>query len=50
MSDIVLPELASAVYADRVRDAKKTHRFLAARISDVPVLILKRLLLLFAHS
>jgi len=50
MSDIVLPELASAVYEDRVRDAKKTHRFSAARISDVSASILKRLLLLFAGS
>jgi len=50
MSDIVLPELACAVYADRVRDAKKTHRFSAARISDALVLVLKRLLLLFARS
>jgi hypothetical protein len=44
--DIVLPELAQAVYADRVRDAQRTHGFSSSsgtgRLSSVLRSLLSR--------
>jgi hypothetical protein len=50
MADIVLPELADAVYRDRIRDAKKNRKFSDSRETGRLPLVLRNLLLLFARS
>ena len=50
MSDIVLPELANAVYEERVRDADKTGRFSIPRKSGRLPSLLRGLQLLFTRA
>ena len=50
MSDIVLPELANAVYADRVRDAKRPRLFSVTKRNSAPASVLKSLLFFFART
>ena len=46
--DIVIPELASAVYKDRMRDAIKARRFSSPRRTEGLPSLLRSLLRLFA--
>jgi hypothetical protein len=50
MSDIVLPELANAVYAGRIRDAKRNRRFSVAKRNGAPASVLRSLLFFFART
>lgn len=50
MADIVLPELANAVYRDRLRDAEKNRKRSDATETGRLPSVLKNLLVLFARS
>jgi hypothetical protein len=50
MSDIVLPELANAVYDERLRDAEKTRQNSGVNKTNAPVSVLRSLIHLFARS
>jgi hypothetical protein len=50
MSDIVLPELANAVYDDRLRDAEKTRPNPGANKTNAPASVLRSLIHRFARS
>jgi len=50
MSDIVLPELANAVYEERLRDAEKARQDSAAKRTGAPASVLRSLIHLFAQK
>jgi hypothetical protein len=50
MSDIVLPELANAVYEERLRDAEKARQDSAAKRTGALASVLRSLIHLFAQT
>ena len=50
MSDIVLPELANAMYEERVRDADKSRRFSGPRKTGALTSFLRSLQIFFTRA
>jgi hypothetical protein len=50
MVDLVVPELAKAIYEERIRDAEKAHRFSSYRRPGGLLAVLRSLLPYFIRS